>query len=401
VDYLEQLQAEGSFDSHGCFTLDFAASRSRYLRLADSDPSAYLRLLLQGILASDPQRLEISSRGKQLTVRWEPEPEPKPKPKNGWTSQDLAPLRSYLQGAQDEYHHPCLQYLKLGLLLASCRPQLQVRLQVDRQVVEWQGQSFDWQVAKDSQRVLKLEKLGADWEVRSLDSDSFLSAWPEMCQLRTDLATARPQCFVQGREELPRVPYGWAMLAPEFLRVAIVHPEEGCNKVPILLEPPPRPVAWLQPVTQLVLALDGTPLSFRLRERRLAYFIARLYLGDVHLQEDFWGKAPARTHLSLLREGFPLDLPNGLIPRSCVVMLEASELSTDLSFKKPIRNAALLEKVQVARRLLHLAVEAGLRTVREAPAWQSFLQGSRLERLQSLQRELSRPSDRLASLLGV
>jgi hypothetical protein len=92
VDYLEQLQAEGSFDSHGCFTLDFAASRSRYLRLADSDPSAYLRLLLQGILASGPQRLEISSRGKQLTVRWEPEPEPKPK--NGWTSQDLAPLRS-------------------------------------------------------------------------------------------------------------------------------------------------------------------------------------------------------------------------------------------------------------------------------------------------------------------
>ncbi|MBT9585725.1 hypothetical protein IV102_20460 [bacterium] len=381
MDYLDSLQAEGQFHSRGRFTLDFAASRKRYEKLAFQDPAAFLRLWLQALLASGVGGLDLDASAQQLRLSWHGHPAP------NWQALDLESVFGYLQGEQDHFQGDYLQYAKLACVLCSCRPDLRLTVQLP---------GCPWQLRLDSQGPQRLQEAGQQSQIclqqvgsrplgrqvtlTTLDllSPILSSSWPELHELKPQLAHFPAQVRLNGQLQVAIGGFNLDPSIPEILRVGVFHDDPRYNNILLPMGQPPKPLAWLQPVT--ILGLDWLGQVRPILHNR-AYFVARIYLGDLNREDEV-----VEQRFQLKKHGFPLQISQGLIPKQAAVSIDASDLVTDISSKKPVVNQDLRSKVREARDWLARAAKLGLQHVKEAPRWQSFLQGSRHQSLTQLRR---------------
>lgn len=382
MDYIHELEDEGQFDSHGSFTLNLTDSRSRFATLIKQEPAAYLRLWLQALVASQAQEVRLRGSGSTLTISWSGGPP------EVWTAADLDALEGYLKGQRDTFRHPAMQYAKLSLALASCQDGLRCQLrppaaawalEADASGVRRVQTSGQW----DGLRLQKSgsAQVGMDWLAADWLSPLLSYRWPELVQLKPQLHTLPLETRLNGRHLGPPPSWNQDPTNPEILRIHFRHPDPQRNTLRPPRGGPPGPLRWLQPLPELNLSLKGEGMERGPR----CYASVRVFLGDLNASPRFL----------LSKHGFPLQLPQQFVPGRVMLALDASELSTDIAVKKPVRNDALRAKILEARELLGVAITAGLKSVREAPLWQAFLLGSRRESLTEVEGLLRRDWEKL------
>jgi hypothetical protein len=376
LDYLEGLRAEGEFHSSGCFTLDFGASKSRYASLAKADRSGFLRLALMSAQSGPPCNapLRLSAGFSQASLEWE----------SDWGEPDLLHLFGYLEGRQDEHRRADLQYAKLSLIMASCRTDLVVRLQVKgvSQTLYLDSQGPRWEkVASPCSQTRWLFSLRGGTDLEAAFDDIFSARlamkWPEILELKEHFAHFSQPLLLNGKAYSGGSLFHFDPSAPEIVRVGFLHPEAERNLVPMNLTQLPKPLSWVSPVTLLLVDAAGQVSALSTSSKPLyVNCLCQIHLGDCENEEG--------QRFRLLKGGFPLIIRQQHIPKQAKVAIEAGQLATDLTSRKPLEDEHLQAKIEEGRARLREAAQLAQKWVKEAPRWQSFLQGSRQEALQRL-----------------
>ncbi|MBS2037250.1 hypothetical protein JST97_19840 [bacterium] len=358
MDPVRNLLAEAQFDSGGCFTLDFAASRKRWEQQALGDPAAFLRLTLQALVARGCDTIRVQSDPQRCTLNWEPEP---------LSKAELTQLSEYFQGQSDSYSSPCLQLLKLAGMLTSCRPDLRLCL-VGLNWVLWLDHHQGARLEKSTGQppgieFCRLDRRPTD-QLSSVYSVDLLhprtsSAWPEIGLLARgfgDLPTHITWNGKKNSSDLMQRNWDDNLFICEIVRCAIVHPDAERNRLRLRWTSRNPMEALFGPHFLCCTDPEGSPIPARAGQTVQCCAAALVYNRNV-----VQGKSNSPSHcFRWMLNGWPVDQPQLGAPNMRVVA-DASDLPTDITGARLVQGEKLRARTsEMGRWLANNLACAGL-----------------------------------------
>lgn len=389
--HLTGLISEGRFDSEGRFELSFRDSRKRYATLVEGEREAFLRLLIQAILASGSTRIDVVLTRKRCQLNWSPQSPA------SWGEFEMKHILDYLVGEPDVFVSPALQLAKLGCVLTSCRQDLRLELgfpDVDRILaVDADGVRSEEVKEVISRPFIRLNRIGARpagnrprlWEV-DLYSPILSWAWPEMYELKKNLFNLTAPLFVNKSPwnvdalDVASIP------GSRTIRRAYIHPDPAQNNLSVTTS---GTRVWGQKKPQPIYqAWNGervvTPPGMRLP----VYFAAEIHTDEMKDSEN-----NIRLHdFRILKYGVPIFVSQDFAPTRMRVVIDGSHLPTDASSRQVVRGEELEKKLLEALELMMRAVLATRDELESELAERPSGGGTRglLRALKEIERDLER-----------
>lgn len=376
MDYLDQLTSEAQFDSSGQFTLNFASSRSRFANLANADTTAFVRLAIQSALASHARQVDIRLSQKVCQVQGV----------ESWTPQHLEHLFDYLAGREDSYLNPTLQLAKMACILSSCRSDLLLRVEIAGQsrALELDGQGPRWSTVVPPRTggfcFTRVGERPPENRARLQDIQLFSpllsTAWPELSQLRGQFVDPPAALALNGvsfsKDTFAPIGHDGMPIDtsenPELFRIAFLHPDPARNNVRVIRPHRNKLLSLFAPLIFLCCDLEGNLVEVPPRA------CLRAYAGFTLSSHRVSGEEGAPDHrVRLLKYGVCLYESQALLPRRIRGLVDASDLATDLTGNKFVRDEHFAQRVDDAVALFHQAAGLWQQRLDQITGWDRFL----------------------------
>ena len=347
-------------------------NRNPYLAVSQEDPSAFLRLALQAALASGATDLKMQADSHVLNLPFQPDSA------LPWGMEQLEQVKEQLEGRSGLGLEPAYQKAAIACALTACRPDLRLKLSVPGvgKCLEVDEQGFRWGNADPPPQACCFafsrhgERPGAEPGNALLDffSAPLARPWPELFDLKDLLFDSPTKVSVNGTA------LGKLTLDPqedlepesiELFRLAIVHPDRRLNNLKVIAQT--RTIAHSRSVIEAVLhplifacvTPEGEPVNTTPGSTVRAW--AALTLHEEPLQYNQPDGAYGAHHweidhiLRILQYGISVARTRtGVSPRTRVI-LDGSELETDLAGRNVVDLAAVTQKVLGVKSLYQLA----------------------------------------------